>query len=93
MNKKSCFYVAYSVHRAVIFIKVNTDWIQTSPVTFVNGDEHITVISRFDDFRGRAVDKVYIDHSFSRIRDVEWIDFKYRFHSLGISPVIVKEAL
>ena len=88
---KSVFYVAENLKSAIDFIKVNTDWDQVTRVSFRNGDENIVVISDFMRIRGRKVDKVYIDHSFTKIKDSMYMDFVRRFKDLNIGPVTVEE--
>jgi hypothetical protein len=67
---ESIFYVAENLKSAINFIKVNTDWKQVTNVSFRNGDENIIVISDFMRIRGRKVDGVYIDHSFTKIKEL-----------------------
>ncbi|MCM2680009.1 hypothetical protein [Echinimonas agarilytica] len=87
---KSVFYVAENLKNAINFIKVNTDWKQVTNVSFRNGDENIIVISDFMRIRGRKVDGVYIDHSFTKIKDTIYMDFTKRFRVLGIKPIIIE---
>jgi hypothetical protein len=51
----------------------------------------ITFITQFMRIRGRKVDKVYIDYSFTSLSYNEWYDFNQRFNYLGIDPITVKE--
>lgn len=88
---KSIFYVAENVSAAIAFIKVNTNWKQITNVSFRNGDENIIVISDFMRIRGRKVDGVYIDHSFTKIKDSMYMDFSKRFRDLGIVPIKIYE--
>lgn len=88
---KSIFYVAENLKNAINFIKVNTDWKQITNVSFRNGDENIIVISDFMHIRGRKVDGIYIDHSFTKIKDTMHMDFTKRFRDLGIEPITIKE--
>lgn len=88
---KSIFYVAENLKSAINFIKVNTDWKQVTNVSFRNGDENIIVISDFMRIRGRKVDGVYIDHSFTKIKDTMYMDFTRRFKDLGIEPITIEE--
>ena len=88
---KSVFYVAENLKNAIAFIKANTDWEQITNVSFRNGDENIIVISDFMRIRGRKVDGVYVDHSFSKIKDSMYMDFVKRFNDLGIKPVTITE--
>jgi len=88
---KSVFYVAENLKSAIDFIRANTDWEQVTRVSFRNGDENIIVISDFMRIRGRKVDGVYIDHSFTKIRDDMYMDFVRRFNYLNIEPVTIEE--
>lgn len=88
---KSIFYVAENLKNAINFIKANTDWKQVTHVSFRNGDENIIVISDFMRIRGRKVDGVYIDYSFTRIKDSMHMDFVKRFNDLGIEPITIEE--
>lgn len=88
---KTIFYVAENIKNAINFIKVNTDWEQVTNVSFRNGDENIIVISDFMRIRGRKVDGVYIDHSFTKIKDAMYMDFIKRFSDLGIEPITIEE--
>ena len=88
---KRKFYVAESVRSAVAFIKVNTDWTRVTNVSFRNGDENIIVISDFMRIRGQRVDGVYIDYSFTKIRDPAYTDFINRFKALDVEPITIKE--
>lgn len=83
---KNIFYVAENLKSAIDFIKVNTDWKQVTRVSFRNGDENIIVISDFMRIRGRKVDGVYIDHSFTKIKESMYMDFIRLFKDLGIEP-------
>lgn len=88
---KSIFYVAENLVNAIGFIKQNTDWQQVTNVSFRNGDENIIVISDFMRIRGRKVDGVYIDHSFTAMKDSMYMDFCKRFRDLGIEPIKIEE--
>lgn len=88
---KHIFYVAEKLPNAIAFIKANTDWQQVTKVSFRNGDENIIVISDFMRIRGRKVDGVYIDYSFTKIKDSMYVDFVRRFDDLGIEPILISE--
>ncbi len=83
------YYVAANIHEAIIFIKANTNWVQTTNVSFRNGKEKITVISDFMRIRGKVFDKVYNDYSYTNVR--QWEDFVKRFRMLDIYPITLKE--
>lgn len=85
---KNIFYVAEKIQAAVLFINANTDWKRVTNVSFVNGDEKIIVISDFNQIMGRKVDGVYIDYSFTRIRDSRFVE---RFLNLKITPIKIEE--
>lgn len=87
---KKFFYVAPSLHNAVNFINGNTDWKQINSVSFRNGDEQIVVISDFMRIRGRHVDGIYIDHTFTALENHEWVNFTERFKHLGIEPIKIE---
>lgn len=87
---KSIFYVAENIANAIGFIKQNTNWLQVTNVSFRNGDENIIVISDFMRIRGRKVDGVYIDHSFTTMKGSMYMDFCKRFRELGITPIKIE---
>lgn len=90
---KNMFYVAKELRNAICFIEVNTDWKKTTSVSFRNGDENITVISDFNRIRGREVDGVYVDYTFSWINPNIRSAFQARFDALGIQPVILEDKM
>ena len=81
---KAMFYIAETIESGVAFILANTDWQQTTRVSFRNGSEKILVICSFMRIRGRKVDGVYLDPLF--YLNPEWSLFEERINYLGVTP-------
>ena len=88
---KNIFYMAPSLREAIIFIERNTDWKRVTRVSFRNGDENIVVIDSLMRMRGRHIDGIYIDHSFSSIPEDIKHELNLRFNALNIEPVLIEE--